>query len=170
MTTTYSEEYFGVGNNDPGLELCTALPVLTTYTAPRVIFEIDLGVGPAAGQILIVNARLETTNPYQYNISVLDCLYLNTISAVGTAGVLPGNAKGLEIMEDLGENATPSIHHSVAAASRAWRCKASDGDLSEYRYLQYTLTAASSAALAGHAMQVMADYGQMDCIRKTPTV
>lgn len=164
----YDERYYGVGNNDPGQELCTSLPVLLTYTAPRVVFEIDLETGPQPGEILQMTARLETTTPYTYNISVIDCLYLNTVSAAGTAGVLPGNAKGLEIMEDLGENLTQSIHHGVAAAARQWRCKESDGDLSQHRYLQYTITAASSAAQSGHALQVMQDYGQMDCLRKTP--
>lgn len=167
--TFYSHTYLDTGNNGPGLELCTVLPVLRTYTAPRAVFEIDLGCGPVPGEILQFNARLETTNDLGYNVSVIDAPYLSDIPA-GPGGVLVNNDKGYEVAEDLGENATPGIHHSVAAVSRSWRCRESDGDLTAHRYLRYVLTAASSAApTSGLAtMAVMQDYGQLDVIRWTP--
>lgn len=163
----YNETHYGTGNNQPGKELCTLLPVNLGYTARRAIFEIDLGTGPVPGEILTITARLETTNPYTYNISIVDGLFLSTTSSKPD-GIGVDNNTGYEVVEDLGENATPSIHHAVADVARQWQCQPTDPDLSAHRYLKYVLVAGSTGALPGHNIQVMQDYGQMDCIRKTP--
>jgi hypothetical protein len=171
--TIYNEEYFGVGNNDPGpgpngwAELETSMPVMLDYSQARVIFEIDLLAAPQVGEELLILTRCEITEPYNTNVSIVDGLYLNDHPA-DAGGIVHASYKGIELIEDLGENTNLAIHHGVRHASTLWHCNGSEGVTPDHHWLQYTCTGESTAAQAGWTMPVMQDYGQLRCAFRRP--
>lgn len=136
-------------------ELVTTLPV-TRSPGPygrAVIYCLDLGDVPAAGEVLSVAADLEVTNDLNMNVNVETTVLLSS-SCAGTDGT--------EIVEANGTNCIPAQHHCspvragalVVPADNTYRCVV----LVAYAQASYATTGVST-------LRVEHDYGRMSVLR-----
>ncbi len=154
MTPTM--QYYSTGES---AELVTSIPCPKTnlLSARRAIYELDLGTGPAVGEVFQITGQLEVTQELGNNVSVVTGFILCETSG-------QADCVGYEVNEQLGENVTAGMHHGERTPSRQWKAP---GDMPNHRYLKLICYCASSAAPTGFVVQVMQDYGHLDVVRWT---
>jgi hypothetical protein len=134
-------------------ERATTLPITTSAgTAPRVVlFSQALGA-VRLGEQVVVLAEFQLTNPQTYVVGV-GVVVLRAASATATTGT--------EITEATGRNITPDMHHDAIVKVGT---HVPGSDLAE-AWVNVVAYAYSTAALAGHVVDVDQDYGRLAVLR-----
>lgn len=143
---------YNTGNSS---ERVSIIPVLTSVGGGyRVVYCLDLGDAPTAGEILQVSAHLQVTIPHYDTVAFSTQLYLaSNCSATG----------GDEIGEAQGTNFDRVIHHLAVNRTGSMTVPAGNNR----RYIVLLAWSASTTAQPGDHLVVDLDYGRLSAIRFT---
>lgn len=133
-------------------EQVTSLPVTSDGSAKRVVFSQQVSV--RAGDVILVLAKFEITNPYQYNI--MGARYTLLCNSAGATN-------GTEITEAASMNVTPAIHHDIHVDVGTMTV-ANGGT----KYINVIAWAAASSPGANDALVVEQDYGRLSGVILRP--
>jgi hypothetical protein len=140
-------------NSGDSSERTTSLPIPTVATSEhfRVVYSVPVTL--VEGDVLLVAAEMQVTNPHTYNVMCMSFLALTNSETATT---------GRALNEVNGRNVTPGMHHDQHTKVATFQATSAHAGP---RFVNLVAYAASTAALAGHTLKVDADYGRLSVLQ-----